>query len=237
MTALPLPGWCSRTNTQYGLTEQEHHAFGARLKQVEAIATAYRYTRYRKNSKIGKRLDRLIKAARDLRPILDNELAYVRGQNEGNRNWRQYHGSDAYFGPEVSAMQIATFLLDCPRMRGEPAPVEPDEFIRDVENLLTVGQRHPPRLPWHTPPAVLMAADSEPTPSARTDRHAAVRAGLLEDPDRPQATFVKLCRVHPDTVRRCRRQLEEAGAIPYLAHRHGPAQAKRRKLEVAEAAE
>jgi hypothetical protein len=43
------------------------------------------------------------------------------------------------------------------------------------------------------------------------------------NPDQPQAVFVKRCRVHPDTVRRCRREPEEAGAIPFLAHRHGPA--------------
>jgi hypothetical protein len=61
-----------------------------------------------------------------------------------------------------------------------------------------------------------------PMPLPKANPHADLRAALLEDPDRPQAAFVKLCRVHPITVRRCRRELEEAGAIPVLAHRHGP---------------
>jgi hypothetical protein len=66
------------------------------------------------------------------------------------------------------------------------------------------------------PPAV-------PMPLPKANPHADLRAALLENPDQPQAAFVRRFRVHPITVRRCRRELEEAGVIPILAHRHGPA--------------
>jgi hypothetical protein len=76
------------------------------------------------------------------------------------------------------------------------------------------------------PPAVV----SVPAPAAVTDRHAELRAALIANPDQPQAVFVERFRVHPDTVRRCRRELEEAGAIPFLPHRHG----SRAKAEAAD---
>jgi hypothetical protein len=60
-------------------------------------------------------------------------------------------------------------------------------------------------------------------PAKPTARHANLRANLLDNPDQSQAAFVKLCRVHPNTVRRTRRELEEARAIPFLAHRHAQA--------------
>jgi len=57
------------------------------------------------------------------------------------------------------------------------------------------------------------------------------------EPDQPQATFVKQFGVHPLTVRRCRRELEEGGAIPVLPHRHGHSLGGRRRAHLAEAAD
>jgi hypothetical protein len=204
---------------QPGLTKREHHAFGALLKRVEAIALAYRYGRYPKSSKTGRKFDRLISATRALRPWLDHELSFVA---------RQPHGSDAYFGQEVRDAHQLIFQLDT-LMPGEPPP-EHEEFVTAIENLSAAG-RHPlPRLLWDAAPRALKAPDQHGIPAARkiVERRDAVRAALLANPDQPQAVFVKRCRVHPDTVRRTRRELEEAGKIPFLVHRHSkaaPAQA------------
>jgi hypothetical protein len=196
------------------------------LKRVEAIAAAYRYVRYRKSSKIGKRLERLINAIRELRPLLDHELAYVKGQNEGDPGWWMNHGSDAYYGEEVRAMQIATAcmdLADC--VPGEPPGITLSEFALSAENLLTAGQSSMPRLPWASGQRQQLQLQAEllqtSAGEAKGGRHADLRAALLENPDQPQATFVARFHVHPITVRECRRELEEAGAIPFLAHRHG----------------
>jgi hypothetical protein len=210
------------------------------LKRIEALAAAYRYTRYRKSSKIGKRIDRLVKAVRELRQLLDHEFAYVKGQNEGDPSWFKYHGSDAYYGQTVRDMQIATACMDFAEcVPSEPPGITPDEFVPVVENLLAAAQEQPPGLPWRAgqrPPLQLPWGTIQPQqpPSAR---YAGLRAALLEDPDQPQAAFVKRFRVHPITVKRCRRELEEAGAIPFLAHRHGPAQTACRCAELAEAAD
>jgi hypothetical protein len=70
---------------------------------------------------------------------------------------------------------------------------------------------------------------------AKAERYTSLREALIKNADQPQASFVKQFRVHPITVRRCRRELEEAGAIPVLAHRHGPT--GQRHAQLAEAAD
>jgi hypothetical protein len=213
---------------QPGLTKREHHAFGALLKRVEAIALAYRYGRYPKSSKTGRKFDRLISAIRALRPWLDHELSFVA---------RQPHGSDAYFGQEVRDAQLLTYWLEA-RMRGEPPP-EQEEFITAIENLAAAGRHRLPQLFWDAAPRALKAPSQREISAARkiVERRDAVRAALLANPDQPQAVFVKRCRVHPDTVRRTRRELEEAGVIPFLAHRHSNAAQRKRRAQEAEAAE
>jgi hypothetical protein len=84
------------------------------------------------------------------------------------------------------------------------------ELADAIGNVMSAARGHPQLLPGDQPAALI-----EPP-----DRHGDLRAALLENPDQPQAAFVKLCRVHPYTVRRTRRELEDAGAIPFLAHRH-----------------
>jgi hypothetical protein len=214
-----------RREQKPGLTKPEHHAFGALLKRVEAIATAYRYTRYPKSSKTGRRFDRLIRAVRELRPWLDHELSFVA---------RQPHGSDTYFGQEVRAAQYLTSDLDS-LQPGEPPP-EHEEFVTAIENLSAAGRQPLPRLFWDAAQHALEAPKQRlGIPIA--ERHDAVRIALITDPDQPQAAIVKCCCVHPDTVRRTRRELEEAGVIPFLAHRHSKAAQGKRKARQAEAAE
>jgi hypothetical protein len=102
------------------------------------------------------------------------------------------------------------------RREGKPQLRPSDEVKRGladaIGNVMSAARGQPQLLPGDQPGALI-----EPP---MTDRHATLRTALLENPDQPQAAFVKLCRVHPYTVRRCRRELEEAGAIPFLEHRH-----------------
>jgi hypothetical protein len=93
-------------------------------------------------------------------------------------------------------------------------------FMRKVEKSVNAARGQAMKLPWGAPAALTPPAGPTPAALPNPDRHADLRAALLENPDQPQADFVKLCRVHPNTVRRTRRELEEAGAIPFLAHRH-----------------
>jgi hypothetical protein len=74
-------------------------------------------------------------------------------------------------------------------------------------------------------------------PTTTKDRHVDLCLALIENPDQPQAVFVKRFHVHPNTVRQTRRELEEAGEIPVLTHRHGPANTSRRRVQLAEAAD
>ena len=202
---------------QPGLTEREHHAFGALLKRVEAIVVGYRYERYGARSKTGQALNRFINALNQLRRQLDHEFAYV--AHPDDPRWLSYRGSDTYLGDEVRAVHRIIFELEeaptgLARELFPPSPNERELFTSAIENLYAAGRGHTPRLPWDQPQRLLEAPD---------ERHAAVRTALLENPDQPQSAFVKRYRVHPDTVQRTRRELEEAGAIPFLAHRHGPA--------------
>jgi hypothetical protein len=244
---------------QPGMTEREHHGWGALLKYVEALATAYRYGRYPRNSKTGKLFERFLTATRQLRNQLNWEYGWVateplRPENWPDRDFRDSHQawlrardqaltSSVYYGDEVRYLhqQVLTIEEAPTGLARKLFPPDPNEFeiFKDtVEQLVSAARCQTQKLPWHTPASLPLAPPALPTHAARpkADRHAVVRAALLENPDRPQAAFVKLCRVHPNTVRRCRQELEQAGAIPYLAHRHGPAQAslRRVKLEAAD---
>jgi hypothetical protein len=223
-----------------GMTEREHHAWGALLKYVEAIATAYRYDRYTKSSKTGKKFDRLLRATRALRERLNFEYGFVASlhliSEDGRANaeyWKARKtatNSDVYFGPEVRALHeyVIEELEGSPpdwslRMLGIPIEEyrtkQRARFRRVVDKAFLATRFQAQSLPWESTTAALPPpALAIPAPNA--DRHAGLRAALLENPDQPQADFVRLCHVHPNTVRRCRRELEEAGAIPYLAHRH-----------------
>ena len=62
---------------QPGMTEREHHAWGALLKYIEAIATANRYDRYPKSSKTGKKFECFLAATKALREQLNHEYSWV----------------------------------------------------------------------------------------------------------------------------------------------------------------
>jgi hypothetical protein len=227
---------------QPGMIEREHHAWGALLQYVEATAIAYRYGRYRKSSKTGKKIDRLITATRELREQLSHEYGWVATEHlipgddrdyEGREDWREARiealRSDVYNGPEIR--NLRDFV--CFELEGGPPNAAlralgiPGEEYRDQERASfqrvtekavrsTLAQAQSLPIPWESTTAALLP----PMPVAKTDRRASLQAALLDNPDQPQAAFVRSCHVHPYTVRRCRHELEQAGAIPYLEHRH-----------------
>jgi hypothetical protein len=226
---------------QPGMVDREHHAWGALLKYVEVIATAYRYERYPQSSKTGKKIERLITAICELREQLCHEYGWVAAEHlipgrdhKGHQDWWEARikarNSDVYYGKEIEKLQsfVCLELENGPpdqalRFLGIPEKEYWNEqralFQRVTEKAFLSTQVQAQRLPWEStvaalPPPILTI------PAAKTDRHADLLAALRENPDQPQAAFVKLCRVHPNTVRRARRELEEAGAIPFLAHRH-----------------
>ena len=226
----------SRRAAQPGMTEREHHAWGALLKYVETIAIAFRYDRYPRSSKTGKKIDRFLKATSELREQLNWECGWVTAANSVGPGkpgfWeaiQQSQRSDVYNGDELRRLQwFVMFELDdgppARALRALGTPVDEyqlearERFQHVVKEAIVATESLPGKsFDWllDPPPAV-------PMPLPKATPNADLRAALLEDPDRPQAAFVKLCRVHPITVRRCRRELEEAGAIPVLAHRHGP---------------
>jgi hypothetical protein len=108
----------------------------------------------------------------------------------------------------------------------------PDQIIPELACAHKEPVPKPPLMLEYTPEAPLAPVMDALGRLDKKERHAAVRAALTENPDRSQASLVKECKVHPDTVRRCRRELEEAGAIPVLPHRHGPVQASRRRVNL-----
>jgi hypothetical protein len=240
-----------------GMTEREHHAWGALLKYIEAFATAYRYDRYPRNSKTVKKFERLLIAVRQLREQLNHEYGWVAAERllpKSDQERQAYSGArreelqrawlDVYYGDEVRDLHQLVFMLEeaptgLARKLFPPDPSERELFKDAIENLVGAARGQTQQLPWEAPPALSLALPALPMPVAlsKADRHADLRAALLENPDQPQAAFVKRFRVHPLTVRRCRRELEETGAIPFLAHRHGPAQTRRRRAELAEAAD
>ena len=98
---------------QPGMTEREHHAWGALLKYLEAHTIAYRYDRYPRNSKTGKKFDRLLKATRELRDQLNWECGSVMAENLVGRSdyqvWvnalTQSLTSGVYHGDELRDLQ------------------------------------------------------------------------------------------------------------------------------------
>jgi hypothetical protein len=221
--------------------EDHHQAVGGFLKLTEAAITDLRYNHYLHDGEVGRALVKLGKAINELRQVLDRR----RTRHLGGRP-----GGDAYFGAELGALHKLNYEVDtqlkvhrdrlqiarevdqeCPltnpaarrarRVELAQAKKKPlsdnirQEIDQMVAKVVAASRRQPQLMPGKQPLALPVSAELPPT-----DPHAELRAALLEDPDRPQATFVSLCRVHPITVRRCRRELEEAGAIPYLEHRH-----------------
>ena len=217
-----------------GMIEREHHAWGAMLQYVETIAITYRYGRYPKSSKTGRKIDRFLKATRELRDQLNWECGWVTAANSIGPGkpgfWdaiRQAQASGVYHGDELRRLQwFVTNALD----GGPPAralrclgiPVDEyqlevrERFQHVVKEAIVAATQSLPSKPFNW---LLAPPPPVPMPAVRPG-HTDLRAALLEDPDQPQATFVRRFRVHPITVRRCRRELEEAGAIPYLEHRH-----------------
>jgi hypothetical protein len=216
--------------------EKHHRSFGAFLKYIEAAITSERYIRYPNEPKVGRALDNIIKAIQKARPVLDYQRTY---------EVRKRPGDDAYYGDELHALQRRVYEIGAwrglhrqnlenarilgtnrvPLPDGGTAKYEPpfslpdeiqEELTNAVEGVFTAARGHPRLLPNNVLPVL-------PAPSVARRQHAAIRAALLENPDRPQAEFVKRYRVHPDTVRRTRHELEEAGEIPFLAHRHANA--------------
>ena len=246
---------------QPGMTEREHHGWGALLKYAEALAIAYRYDRYRRNSKTGKRFERFLKATRELRDQLNLEYGWVAAEHLSPKSFldpdfrvhyqewldarQQALTSSVYYGDELRDLQrhVIFEIEDGPPERMlEVLGLDPRErelyhkerravLTSQVEKLVAEARSQTHQLPWDTPASLVLAPPPLPTPAAlpKSNRHADLRLAMRETPDQPQAAFVKRFRVHPITVRRCRRELEEAGAIPFLAHRH----AQRPKSEAA----
>jgi hypothetical protein len=237
------------------MTEHEHHAWGALLKYIEAVGTTYRYDRYPKTSKTGKTLKRFLDAAKALREQLSHEYSWVATEHLLTKDpltdnyqvrdnaedyWearRAAARSNVYYGDEVDWLNFVVFheIENAPPKRVlnslgiDPLAFENRKrelFHGAVKRLVIAAQGPTTKLPWEGP-AVLPLAPP-------TDRRAELREALLENPDQPQAAFVRLCRVHPNTVRRCRRELEEAEDIPFLPHRHGPGQPNQHLAEAAD---
>jgi hypothetical protein len=203
--------------------EDHHRAVGGFLKYIEAAITDLRFSvRYLNNPEVDKVLDGINKAIQKARPVLDQRLFHGVGGRPGG---------DTYFGEELAALHrrvyeietgrksfhenvkyqrdlIRRFPSEDPWMRGQeieqqrregkPQPRLSDEVKREladaIADVMSAAHGNPQLLPGDQPAALI-----EP-PMA--DRHATLRTALLENPDQPQAAFVKLCRVHPSTVRR-----------------------------------
>jgi hypothetical protein len=88
-----------------GMTEREHHAWGALLKYVEAIAIAYRYDRYPKSSKTGKKIDRLIKATRELRDQLNHEYGWVATEHLIPKDPHDHKGRQDWWQARIEALR------------------------------------------------------------------------------------------------------------------------------------
>jgi hypothetical protein len=195
-------------------TAKDHHtAFGAFLKYVEAAITDQRYsTRYRASPKVGKALDNITKAIQKARPILDYQYSYWEGKRPGG---------PVYYGDKVRALQDIVYgieglrykyqeeikyaramgrdrvpLPDGGTMKYTPPFDLSDRVEQDladaIEDVMSTARTQPQLLPDGQP--LTLNAPAKPP---MTDRHADLRAALLENPDQPQAVFVKLCRVPP----------------------------------------
>jgi len=254
----------STRNAQPGIAEREHHGWGALLKYIEAFAIAYRYDRYPRTSKTGKKFERFLKATRELRDQLNWEYGWVaarpildqRPSHDRHEKWvearQQALTSDVYNSDELRALQQHVIheiengppeqvLKALGYSRDERALYHEENravFMQKVEQLAVAAQGQTQALPWQprgllpiAPPTVTLPAAHGPV-----DCHADLRSAMRENPDQPQATFVKRFGAHPLTVKRCRRELEKAGAIPVLPHRHGHSLGGRRRAQLTEAA-
>jgi hypothetical protein len=216
-------------------TAADHHrAIGGFLKMAEAAITDLRYGRYLHDREVGTALGKIIKAVAEARPVLDRRRTKVLGGCPGG---------DAYFGAELDALHRTVYAIETSlKIRREHIawereldrlhPLDPyerkgrrlalaqaeqlpladhvrQELHQTINDVVTAARKQP-QLLLGTPPTAMKP----------TERHELLTAMLRENPDQPQATFVKECRVHPSTVRRTRRELEVAGEIPVLAHRH-----------------
>jgi hypothetical protein len=221
---------CEYNAKQQRIREQEeafraiddhHHNFGGFLKLGEAYVTQELHKWYhlkRSNPKVIRQLEKLIKVIQETRPVMDSERLRALQAREPHAlpAAEMEAGNDVYYGNELAQLQQSAYRAKT--MRGVlregswwHGDKEPEKEQRELENAISNVVNTAHRRPWLLPEAA--------TP-AITDRHANLRAALRENPDQPQADFVKLCRVHPNTVRRTRRELEEAGVIPFLEHRH-----------------
>jgi hypothetical protein len=234
--------------------KDHHRAFGAALKYVEAAIVYERLTTYLNDREADRALSSIEKAIQDARPVLDrgqcsaggtvrpggdayfgpeldalHKLAYVIDAErqifqEDVRVQRKAIRQTRSIEPFMREMERHQ-LQELANARFKLPDAIKQELDDAVGNVLATARRQPQLFEQAmTLPAVV----SEPAPTARTDRHAELRAALIANPDLPQAAFVERFRVHPITVRRCRRELEEAGTIRFLAHRHGPEQSSRR---------
>jgi hypothetical protein len=109
-----------------GMIEREHHAWGALLDYVETFAIAYRYDRYSKSSKTGKKFDRLLRATRALRERLNFEYGFVASlhliSEDGRANaeyWKARKAattSDVYRGGAIEGLwqHVVLDLEDSP---------------------------------------------------------------------------------------------------------------------------
>jgi hypothetical protein len=218
-------------------TAEEHHqAIGGFLKMAEAAITSLRYTSYLNDREVGKALGKIVRAINEARPVLDRQRTRVLGGRAGG---------DAYFGDELDKLQKLAYAIETSRKIHQERienerkldrllPLEdPDERQARRLELARADQSplaaHVSQELHQTIGAVVTAArrqpqlireDLSPIALKPPERHELLVAMLIENPDQPQATFVKECRVHPNTVRRTRQELEETGAIPFLAHRH-----------------
>jgi hypothetical protein len=115
-----------------GMSESEHHAMGAWLNEIKAIATAYRYGRYAKGSKIGRGFDRMIKAVDGLREALVEEFGWVVAANllpQEEKGWGEIRWNAAgaaswsiYDNPEMR--ELRDFVVE--ELQAGP----PDQALR-----------------------------------------------------------------------------------------------------------
>jgi hypothetical protein len=207
--------------------EGHHRSVGAFLKFVEGAIAYLRYTHHPADPKVGKALDNITKAIQNARPVLDYQYSYWAGKRPGG---------DVYYGDEVHALHRIVYGIEGLRYKhqqeikfaramGRDRVPLPDggtlkytppfdlaegvkkELDSAIADVFIEARQQPQLLPGNPPPA--LAA-----------RHASIAADLIANPDQSQAALVRKHRCHPDTIRRTRRELEEAGKIPFLAHRH-----------------
>jgi len=226
--------------------KDRHHAIGGFLKFTEAALIALQCSTFLNNRKACKALENIIKAIQKARPVFDlmhssSEATFSR-RNEAVRP-----GGTAYYGDELDALHKLKYVIETKRqIRQDDVRLQGQLYgqgymreMREHYGPNALSFKLPDELKQELNAAladVLIAARNQPplfpgVPVARPslgERHAAMRTAMIANPDQPQATFVKLYGMHPASVRLTRRELEEAGTIPFLPHRHGPALGSRK---------